>query len=292
MILGAALLTGNDAASKYLTQSYPVGQVICLRQAAALLATIPYIAWVTGWGPLRVRDWGRQLSRGLLFTVSAGLMVTALSLLPLATVIAITFAGPIFVALLSASMLGERVNAVRWVAILVGFAGVLIAMRPASAGFEWALLIPLATAFTTGVRDIVTRQLARTESSVSILFVSTAVVMVAGLATAPFGWKPVTRVDAGWFIVAGALHAGANLLMIEAFRLGAAALIAPFRYTALLWALLVGFAIWGDVPDPWIIAGGAVIVCGGIMMLRSGSRAPPRVHGSAPLLDSGSRRRG
>jgi drug/metabolite transporter (DMT)-like permease len=176
---------------------------------------------------------------------------------------------PIFVALLSAPMLGERVHASRWIAILIGFAGVLIAVRPASDAFEWALLIPLGTALTTGVRDIVTRQLSRTDTSISILLVSTSVVMLASLATAPFGWKAVTATDAGWFLVAGALHAGAGFLMIEAFRLGAAAMIAPFRYTALLWALLIGFAVWGDVPNPWIVAGGAVIVAGGILMLRS-----------------------
>ena len=269
MIVGTALLTGNDAASKYLTESYPVGQVICLRQAAALLAMIPYILWVTGWGALRVRAWGRQLVRGLLFAVSAGLMVLGLSLLPLATVIAITFAGPLFVALLSAPMLGERVNAMRWIAILVGFAGVLIAVQPASGAFEWALLIPLATALVTGCRDVVTRQLSRTETSMSVLVVSTTVVMLAGLLTAPFGWNPVTSVDAGWFLIAGALHAGANFLMIEAFRLGAAAMIAPFRYTSLLWAVLIGFAVWRDVPDPWILFGGLVIVAGGVLMLRS-----------------------
>jgi drug/metabolite transporter (DMT)-like permease len=269
MICAMALLIGNDAASKYLTETFPVGQVICLRQAAALIAMMPYIAWVTGGSSLRVHAWRRQLARGLLLAVSSGLMVTGLSLLPLATVTAITFVGPIFVALLSASMLAERVSAARWIAILIGFAGVLIAVRPTSAAFEWALLIPVATAFAGAVRDVMTRQLSRTDSSVSILFVSTGVVMLAGLATAPFGWVPVRWVDAGWFLVAGVLHAGANFLMIEAFRLGAAAMIAPFRYTSLLWALLIGFAVWGDIPDPWVMAGGAVIVAGGILMLRS-----------------------
>ena len=269
MIVGTALLTGNDAVSKYLTESYPIGQVICLRQAAALLAMIPYIVWVTGWGALRVNAWGRQLTRGLLFAVSATLMVLGLSLLPLATVIAITFAGPLFVALLSASMLGERVNAVRWIAILIGFAGVLIAVRPATGAFEWALLIPLGTALVTGCRDVVTRQLSRTETSMSVLVVSTTVVMLAGLLTVPLGWNAVTAVDAGWFLIAGALHAGAHFLTIEAFRLGAAAMIAPFRYTSLLWAVLIGLAVWRDVPDPWVITGGLIIVAGGVLMLRS-----------------------
>lgn len=291
MICGTALLIGNDAASKYLTETFPVGQVICLRQAAALLAMVPYIVWVTGGASLRVHAWGRQIARGAMFCVSSALMVIGLSLLPLATVTAITFVGPIFVALLSASMLGERVNAVRWIAIVIGFAGVLIAVRPTSAAFEWALLIPLATAFASSMRDIMSRQLSRTDSSISILFVSTAIVMLAGLMTLPFGWAPVSWSAAGWFLVAGTLHAAANFLMIEAFRLGAAAMIAPFRYTSLLWALLIGFAVWGDVPDPWIMAGGAVIILGGILMLRSETPAAPG-RGAFPALDAGVRKRG
>ena len=220
MVAGTALLIGNDAASKYLTETFPVGQVICLRQAAALLAMLPYIAWVSGAGSLRVRSWGGQIARGAMLTVSSGLMVTGLSLLPLATVTAITFVGPIFVAMLSVPMLGERVKAARWTAIALGFAGVLIAVRPTSTAFEWALLIPVATAFASGMRDIMSRQLSRTDTSISILFVSTAIVMLAGLATLPFGWAPLTWSAAAWFLVAGALHAAANFLMIEAFRLG------------------------------------------------------------------------
>jgi drug/metabolite transporter (DMT)-like permease len=289
MICGTALLIGNDAASKYLTESFPVGQVICLRQAAALVAMVPYIVWVAGGASLRVHAWGRQIARGAMLAVSSALMVTGLSLLPLATVTAITFVGPIFVALMSVPMLGERVNAARWTAIALGFAGVLIAVRPTSAAFEWALLIPVATAFASGTRDIMSRQLSRTDSSISILFVSTGIVMLAGLATIPFGWNAVSWPAAGWFLVAGALHAGANFLMIEAFRLGPAAMIAPFRYTSLLWALIIGFAVWGDMPDPWIMAGGVVIVAAGILMLRS--EAPARGGSPLPALGADVRRR-
>jgi drug/metabolite transporter (DMT)-like permease len=289
MICGTALLIGNDAASKYLTESFPVGQVICLRQAAALVAMVPYIVWVSGGASLRVHAWGRQIARGAMLAVSSALMVTGLSLLPLATVTAITFVGPIFVALMSVPMLGERVSAARWIAIALGFAGVLIAVRPTSAAFEWALLIPLATALASGARDVMTRQLSRTDTNISILFVSTGMVMLAGLATIPFGWNAVSWSAAGWFLVAGALHAGANFLMIEAFRLGPAAMIAPFRYTSLLWALIIGFAVWGDAPDPWILAGGVVIVAAGILMLRS--EAPAAGRAPLPALDAGVRRR-
>jgi len=213
-----------------------------------------------------------------------------LSLLPLATVTAITFVGPIFVALMSVPMLGERVNAARWIAIALGFAGVLIAVRPTSAAFEWALLIPLATALASSARDVMTRQLSRTDTNISILFVSTGMVMLAGLATIPFGWNEVSWSAAGWFLVAGALHAGANFLMIEAFRLGPAAMIAPFRYTSLLWALIIGFAVWGDAPDPWIVAGGVVIVAAGVLMLRSEAPAG-QGRGPVPVLDAAVRKR-
>jgi drug/metabolite transporter (DMT)-like permease len=290
MIAGTALLIGNDAASKYLTEAFPVGQVICLRQAAALLAMVPYILWVAGGASLRVHAWGRQIARGSMLAISSALMVTGLSLLPLATVTAITFVGPIFVALMSVPMLGERVNAARWIAIALGFAGVLIAVRPTSAAFEWALLIPLATALASSARDVMTRQLSRTDTNISILFVSTGMVMLAGLATIPFGWNEVSWSAAGWFLVAGALHAGANFLMIEAFRLGPAAMIAPFRYTSLLWALIIGFAVWGDAPDPWIVAGGVVIVAAGVLMLRSEAPAG-QGRGPVPVLDAAVRKR-
>lgn len=272
MIVGAALLSGNDAASKYLAQSYPVGQVICLRHAATLLVIVPYIMLFTGWGAVRMVRWPGQVFRGLLFLGSSGLMVTSLSVLPLTTVIAIVFASPIFVALLSAPLLGERVGLQRWIAVLIGFAGVLVIVRPGAAGFAWVLLLPVATALVNGLRDIVTRGLSRTETSISILFYSTLIVMLGGLATAPFGWNAVDAWSAWWFVVAGVCNAGAHFLLIEALRLGEAAVVAPFRYTTLLWATVFGFVVWGEVPSAWLLLGGALIVLGGWYSVRNESR--------------------
>lgn len=272
MVVGVALLTANDAISKYLTESHPVGQVICLRQAATLLVIVPYVMLVSGWGALRVASWPGQLTRGLLFIANAFLIVLGFSLLPLATVITIMFASPIFLALLSASLLAERVSASRWVAILGGFAGVLIVIRPGATAFDWVLLVPVAASFANALRDIVTRRLSRTETSIAILFWSTLIVMAAGFATAPFGWRPVTAVDAGWFVAAGVFNATAHFLMIEALRLGEAALISPVRYTSLIWATLIGYAVWGDLPDAWVAVGSAAIIMSGIYMVRAESR--------------------
>ena len=284
MVVGVALLTANDAISKYLTESHPVGQVICLRQAATLLVILPYVVLVSGWGALRVVSWRGQVTRGLLFVANAALIVLGFSLLPLATVITIMFASPIITAVLSAPLLAERVSPARWIAILAGFTGVLIVIRPGAAGFEWALLIPVGAAVANSLRDIMTRRLSRTETSISLLLWSTLIVMAAGLATAPFGWQPVTGAAAAWFVAAGVFNAAAHFLLIEALRLGEAALIAPVRYTSLIWAVLVGFFVWRELPDAWVWAGSAAIIASGVYMIRAEAKkksAPPETVATA-----------
>ncbi len=272
---GIALLTANDAVSKFLTQSYPVGQVICLRQAATLLVIVPYVMLVTGWGALRVASWPGQLTRGVLFVAGATFMVLGLSLLPLATVITIMFASPSFIAAFSMPLLAERVSLSRWIAILAGFVGVLIVVRPGGTTFEWALLIPVAGSLTNALRDIMTRRLSRRETSIAILFWSAVIVTVISAVTAPFGWRPVSATAAAWFLAAGILNTGAHFMLIEAFRLGEAALIAPVRYTALIWATLLGYLIWNQLPDVWVLLGAAVIVGSGLYMVRAESRLKP-----------------
>jgi drug/metabolite transporter (DMT)-like permease len=269
MVVGVAFLTANDAVSKYLTEFHPVGQVICLRQAATLLVIVPYVMAVTGWRALRVVSWPGQLTRGLLFVANAGLIVLALSLLPLATVITIMFASPILTAAMSMPVLAERVGRSRWIAILGGFAGVVIVLRPGAADFEWALLIAVAAAVANSLRDVQTRLLSRTETSIAILFWSTLIVMAAGALTAPFGWQPVTATAAAWFVLAGVFNAAAHFLLIVALRLGEATVITPVRYTSLVWAAVIGYFVWGELPDAWVLAGSAVIIASGIYMVRA-----------------------
>lgn len=273
MVCGTGLITLSDAASKYLTEQYPVGQVICLRQIAALLVMLPYVCYVTGMEALRPVDRGGQLLRALLFVGSAVLTVTSLSLLPLSFVTIVLFSGPLFVALLSAPILREQVTIHQWIAIAAGFAGVLLIVRPVGSGFEWLMLLPVVAAFINGLRDAITRRVSRTDSSISVLFWSGIAVIIAGFATFPFGWKTVDWEGAVWFAAAGFFNGTAHFLAIEAFRLGNAALVAPFRYSGLLWAMLIGFLIWGEVPNVWMLAGAAIVVGAGIYMLRQGARA-------------------
>jgi drug/metabolite transporter (DMT)-like permease len=264
MLGGVAFLMMSDAVSKYLAESFPMGQVLCLRQVASLLFLLPY-AWHTAKpGDLRPRNLPLQLARGFAYIVSGAFVLWALRLLPLATVTMITFAGPLFVAALSAPMLGERVAPRLWVAIAIGFAGVVIIVRPGTAEFHWALLIPVGAALGAAIRDLLSRLLARTDTSIAILFWSSAVLIVGTAFTAFFGWAPLDLRGALLFLLAGAVNFAAHFLMIEAFRLGRAAVIAPFKYSALLWSTLIGYLVWGDLPAGWIWLGAAVLVASGI----------------------------
>jgi drug/metabolite transporter (DMT)-like permease len=218
---------------------------------------------------LRPHNVTLQIVRGLVFLVSSFFIIWSLSVLPLPTVTAITFAAPILIALLSAPMLGERVNATLWGATLLGFVGMLIIIRPGSADFHWTLLLPVAAAFFSSVRDVMARILARTDNSISILFWSSLVIVIGAGFSALFGWQPVTPAQWGWYLLAGAVNFAAHFFIIESLRMARAAVVAPFRYTSLLWSAILGFAIWGDVPDGWVWFGSAILIASGLWIMQS-----------------------
>jgi drug/metabolite transporter (DMT)-like permease len=268
MILGAGVLSMNDAVSKYMVESYPIGQILGLRQVAALVAILAYVWWSGRWRDLRINDRVGQAWRGLTHVAGAALIVWSLSLLPIATVTAIAFSSPIIVLIFSMRLLGERVSWRRRIAVIIGFVGVVVIIRPGGVSFEWALLVPVAAAIVAGMRDLLTRRVARVDTSLSILVWASVLLIVASLFTIPFGWKPVTLTAAIWFIANGLLNAGAHFLMIDALRRGDAALISPFRYTAILWATLTGFIVWHHLPDAMTMVGAGLLIFSGVIIAR------------------------
>lgn len=261
MLAGTAFLSWNDAVAKHITATLPVGQVVCLRQIAGLAIVAAYGLATAGPSAFRVVDVSQQTWRAIAFAASTLLVVASLSLLPIALVTAIAFASPIGVAVLSSPMLGEAVSRRRWLAVLAGFLGVLIVVRPGGAAFEWVLLLPVLTAVASAFRDVITRRLARTDGSLSILFWSGVMVVAVAGATSLLGdWRQVGGVEAAWLVLNGTLNVAAHFLMIHAFRFGDAALLSPFRYTALIWAVALGWLVWSQLPDAWVVAGSLVIV--------------------------------
>ena len=268
MILGAGVLSMNDAATKYLAETYPMGQVLGLRQSVALIVILAYVWWSGSWEKLRINHRSGQAWRAAVHCGSAVLIIWALTLLPIATVTAIVFSSPLVVLIFSMRFLGEGVSWQRWIAVIIGFTGVLFIVRPGGVSFEWALLVAVSAAIVSGFRDLLTRRLSRTDTSISMLFWASALLITLSLLTIPFGWHPLTLSGSFWFIINGLLNAGAHFLMIEALRLGDAALVSPFRYSAILWAILTGFIVWNQLPDTFTVVGAAMLIISGILISR------------------------
>lgn len=268
IMLGGAFLTMNDAALEWLTDGYPIGEIMMLRGVFSFLP-IAYFAWrAGGWRSLRVRHLHAQSARALFFVASAFLWVFGLSFLPLADAMAATFTGPIMITALAPLLLGKIVGWRRWTAVIIGFCGVLLMIKPTGEGLRLAILLPLISVMSDVARDIITRRIAATESSVGTLAFTTVAICLVGLVTIPFGWVMPSAWD--WLILAvsGILMGAAHFLYIEALRLAEAAIVMPFKYFNMVWAVMLGFIIWGDLPDTWVIAGTMLVVVSGLYIMR------------------------
>jgi len=268
MLGGALALTINDAMAKYLTQSYPVGQVMALRGLSILILLIVFLFFINNLKALKINSWKSHLLRAGTMTGSTVFFVTGLSFLPLANAIAIAFIAPVLTTILGIVVLKETVSWQRWTAIIIGFCGVLIIVQPSSDAFKLAALAPLGAAAFGAARDVITRAISISENSISILFSSMLMVALAGFFTYPLGWNNL-QLDHIWiFIVSGLLVGLAQYLMIEAFRLGKVAVISPFKYSSLLWAILIGLLVWNDFPSKYVILGAIILILSGIYLLR------------------------
>ena len=272
MVVGMAFLTTNDAVLKWLTTGYPVGQLLFMRGIFVALPIAFFVWRAGGLATLRIRNVRGQFARAGMAIFSSFLFVMGLSLLPLPDAIAISFAGPLFIAALAPLLLGERVGWRRWTAVAIGFAGVLVMVRPTGDVLRLAALFPLSAAAIGAFRDIVTRHISATDTSVSILALSTVAVALSGLITLPMGWTVPTAGDIGLMALAGLLLGSAHYFMIEAFRLAEAALVAPFKYTSMVWAMIAGILVWGDFPDRWTLLGATLVIASGLYLLQRKAR--------------------
>ena len=188
MVAGSLLLTINDAASKWITAEYPIGEFLFLR-GLFIFVPIAIVAQASGGlASLRVRDFRGQLLRAALMAASVYLFIFRIGIMPLADVVAIVFAGPLFVTALAPSLLAEHVDWRRWAAVVVGFAGVVLMTRPSLDSVRLVALVPLMVALLAALRDVATRKLSFVDSSAATLCFTTVTVMVVGLASLPWAW--------------------------------------------------------------------------------------------------------
>jgi drug/metabolite transporter (DMT)-like permease len=279
MIAGGGALTISDAATKWLTASLPIGEILFVRALIVAIIILLVVRRGGSFEALRIGRVRNVSTRAVLAVGSTFLIVSSLALLPLNEVIAILFVGPLFVAVLSGPLLGEQVSIHRWLAVLVGFTGMLIIVRPGSEAFQIAALLPVVAALVAATRDIVTRRISKTESSMGILFYSMVALTLAGLATAPFGWLPMDLEQVALAAFTGVMFGLGHYFIIEGYRYAEASVVSPYRYANLIWAVILGFLIWGEIPSIWVLAGAPLVVGSGLYILlheRSRRASSPR----------------
>lgn len=275
MLCGIALFATGEAVVKYLTAGYDVMQVVWARYTFhGLLFLLIFSATGLRRQIVTQRPW-LQLGRSVLLLAATMLFFTAVSYLPLADAVSINFVSPLLVTALSIPLLGERVDARRWLAILVGFAGVLIIIRPGLGVMHWAAVLPLGTAVCYALYQILTRIAQRTEDARASLFWTSAVGVLVTSAWAPFAWTPPTPVGWSLMVGIGLLFGFGHYLLIKAFEIARASTLSPFGYTQLIWVTILGYLVFGNFPDRFTVFGGAVVIASGLYIWRRETRAPP-----------------
>jgi len=256
----------NDALMKFLFQTISVEQGIFMRGLVSvpLLALIAYLR-KSLFVRIDWRNWRVILTRAFAELAATMAFLTALSNMPLANITAILQALPLTVAMFAAIFFGEQVGWRRWSAILAGFIGVLIIIRPGGDGFnEYAVLAIVAVACVT-VRDAITRRLDRSVPSLFVAFISAIPIFIyGGVATATTGWTIVSGAIIGIVVVAAIAITCGYLFAVMAMRNGEISFVAPFRYTGMIWAILFGFLLFGDLPDAATILGTMIVIGMGV----------------------------
>ena len=274
MIGGMGCFVVSDALMKYASQTMPAAQLILVRGIVAVMLVLA-VAKATG-ATARIREAARGwvAARSIIDAVGSMLFLVSLFHLPIGSATAINMASPLFITLLAALILHERVGPALWLATGAGFVGVLLIIQPKPDGFNAYALVCLASTVLLSVRDLTTRRVHASVLSILLTLATTVTVtLLGGALTLSQGWVPIAASDLGLPGLAAVFFSAAYFLIVRSTRSAALSLVAPFRYTGLLFATIAGFVVWGDVPNVLAWAGIVLLIASGIYVLRRSRRA-------------------
>lgn len=281
LLVAMSLVPLVDGIAKHLSAAYPVLLIVWGRYVFHLLGILPLVLWRYGWAALRPRRMGLQLLRSGFLLGSTILFFWAISLMPLADALAIVFVYPFIVTALSPVLLGETVGIRRWIAVVVGFLGVLIIIRPGFGTLDWGVGLAFAAGVVFALYILTTRRLAGSAPPLVTLAFTAVVGAVSMTAILPFVWTPLTGSATLLLILVGALIATAHGCIIRAYELAPAATLAPISYVEIIGATLVGLIMFGDFPDAVTWLGILIVVASGVFVaLRE--RASTQQSGETP----------
>ena len=267
MIGATIVFSASSAASKWLVASYPIGEVLFTRTAVALTACALFILPQTGLAVFRTARLPHHVMRSVSQGFSQTFLLIAFSMMPLAGVTAINFSAPLFATLVSALLLKETVSLARCAALLVGFCGVLIVTNPGAGTFQIGALFALANAMLYGSVTAAVRGMSATESAETLTLYQLTLLTAFFTLLLPLGWVTPTPVDAAWIVFNGVANAVGQYWWTRALHLAPASAVSPFFYLSLIWASILGFAVWGEVPTISLVIGSAVVVASGMFLL-------------------------
>jgi drug/metabolite transporter (DMT)-like permease len=271
MLAGVFVFSLNDAIGKWLVGSYSVGEILLCRSVIGLALLLPFIRRAG----LRAFT-AAPRPRLQMVRIALGVAEVALFFWAVRYLLTFYLAGPIYVTALSVVLLGERVGWRRWSAVLVGFAGVIVALRPSAESLAPPAMIALAGSVIFALLMIATRAL-RTTSNTVLVAGQIIGTMAFGLAAAPFGWVMPSIADAGLLVLFGVNAIVALACVNRALTLAPASVVVPYQYTMIVWGALLGYLVFGDVPRPNVLVGAAVIVAAGLyIFVREQARSGPR----------------
>ncbi|NKC31422.1 DMT family transporter [Falsiroseomonas selenitidurans] len=280
-LVALALFVTMDSLLKVLVASHPVPQLMFVRFVFHTALVMLALKLWTGKVPIRSRAPGLQTLRSLCLATANAAIAVALIYIPLADATAVSFAAPVLVVTLAALWLGEKVSARRWVGVAIGFAGVMVALRPpflTGEALHWAMLLPLVTAIANSFYQLLTRKLAGVDDPhTTFVHTSIAALVVTGLAQ-PFVWVTPAALDWPLFAALGLLGAAGHCILVLAFARAPASVLAPMSYAQLIWAGLAGVLVFGDWPDGWTLLGAGIIAAGGILVAVPERRSRPAPH--------------
>jgi drug/metabolite transporter (DMT)-like permease len=286
MVAAAALIPLLNASAKYLAATYPILEIAWARYAGHFIYMLLFFFPGRGLRLLACSRPGLQLLRSTLLCISTVIFITGLPYVPLATAAAISFTGPFIVTALAPLVLGERVGPRRWLAVAIGFAGALVVVQPGMEGTNTAALLFFGSAFASAIYQLLTRKLAAHDpAETSITYIALAGFILTSLPL-PFIWMtPQSWLDATLFLGLGLFGGFGHYFLVRAYEIAPAPFVSPFNYLQLIGAALLGFVVFGQLPDIFVWTGAAIIAGSGIFMLYAERRAAaPK---AAPRLSPG-----
>lgn len=278
MILGIACFAAADAIGKWVVTDYSVFQVLAVRSVLAVLILLLLAPVFGGREVVRTRQPAAHVARALSSTLAFLFFFASVRVLPLADAVAVEFGGPFIVMALSVPLLGEHVDRGRWIAVAVGFLGMLLVVQPTGEGIRPEALLIIASSLSYAFMMVLTRWMAKrsggAERTFTFLVYTMSVQGLVGLLGAFWAWNKMSGFDFALTSAMGVFALGGQLGVTAAFQRAPASVVAPFEYTALVWATLFGLVIYGDFPKPAVWMGVAIIVGAGLYTIRREGATP------------------